>query len=81
MYEIEKNVPMPTRRGYAKGMTTPDLDAWECRECCGQGSVTRLHKVTHQLGTDLMPFDDECEACEGLGYCGPDAAERAKATQ
>ena len=54
-----------------------DLDAWECPECCGQGRVTRYHKVTHQLGTDDLPFWDECEACEAVGYCGPDAEARS----
>lgn len=54
-----------------------DLDAWECPECGGAGRVTVYHKVTHQLGTDELPFWDECAVCTGVGYCGPDAERRA----
>lgn len=53
---------------------TPDLDAWECPDCCGAGRIERYHEVTHQLGRDELPFWDECEACDGIGFCGPDAA-------
>lgn len=56
-------------------------DAWECKECFGQGKIERYHKVTHQLGSDMLPFLDECEVCEGLGYLGPDAEIRAKQSQ
>jgi hypothetical protein len=52
-------------------------DAWECSSCGGQGKYTRYHKVTHQLGSDELPFWDECETCGGLGSCGPDAERRA----
>lgn len=66
---------------------TPDepdeLDAWECAECGGAGRVTRYRKVTHQLGADELPFWEECETCEGVGFCGPDAEQAAalKATK
>lgn len=55
----------------------PEIDAWECGDCGGQGRVSRYHKVSHQLGTDELPFWDECPSCEGLGSCGPDAEQRA----
>jgi DnaJ-class molecular chaperone len=65
----------------AHSTTDVDLDAWECPDCGGAGRVSRYHKVTHQLGTDELPFWDECESCEGVGYCGPDAEARAKAQE
>lgn len=52
-------------------------DAWECSSCGGQGRYTRYHKVTHQLGSDELPFWEQCETCGGLGSCGPDAERRA----
>jgi len=51
-----------------------DLDAWECDACDGTGSYTVYRAVTHQLGTDELPFTEVCEVCGGGGYCGPDAA-------
>lgn len=58
---------------------TSDLNAWECAGCGGAGRIERDHKVTHQLGTDELPFWDECETCDGIGFCGPDAARAALA--
>ncbi len=54
-----------------------EYDAHECPDCGGQGQVSRYHEVSHQLGTDLLPFWDECATCEALGWCGPDASARA----
>lgn len=54
-----------------------ELDAWECPECGGHGKRTVYHKVTHQLGTDELPFWETCETCDGIGYCGPDDEKRA----
>jgi len=54
-----------------------DLDASECRDCCGSGKVDRWHAVTHQLGTDDMPFREDCPSCEGMGFVGRDAELRA----
>lgn len=61
----------------AQSEQVADLDAWECHECGGAGRRTVYHKVTHQLGTDELPFWDECEVCDAVGYCGPDAEKRA----
>jgi len=58
-------------------LNSTDLDAWDCDDCSGTGSVTKLEAVTHQLGTDMMPFDVTCPTCDGLGQCGPDAEKRA----
>lgn len=59
-----------------------EIDARECAGCGGAGLVTRYRKVTHQLGSDEPPFWEECEACGGVGFCGPDSdrATAAKAT-
>lgn len=54
-----------------------DLDAWECCDCGGHGKREKYEKVTHQLGSDMLPFMVECETCGGVGYCGPDAEKRA----
>lgn len=54
-----------------------ELDAHECPDCGGAGKVTAYHKVSHQLGVDSLPFLDECETCDTLGWCGPDASKRA----
>lgn len=54
-----------------------EYDAHECPDCGGAGRVTRYSKVTHQLGSDDLPFLEECETCGGLGSCGPDAERRA----
>lgn len=51
-----------------------DLDAWECPDCGCAGRRTAYHKVTHQLGHDVLPFWETCETCDGVGYCGPEAA-------
>lgn len=58
-----------------------DLDAWECSDCCGQGKYEKYEKVSHQLGSDMLPFMVTCESCEGLGYCGPDAEKRVALTK
>ena len=55
-----------------------NLDAWECCGCGGAGKREVYHDVTHQLGTDSLPFIDACDECGGVGHCGPDA-ERRKA--
>lgn len=65
---------------------TPDvdgdeLDAWECNDCGGEGRVTVYHDVTHQLGTDSLPFWETCQTCDGLKFCGPDAEKRAALTK
>lgn len=54
-----------------------EYDAHECTECGGEGKKTAYHNVTHQLGTDSLPFLDECETCQSIGWCGPDAEKRA----
>lgn len=54
-----------------------DLDAWECPDCGGAGRRAVYHSVTHQLGTDDLPFWEACETCDGIGYCGPDAEKLA----
>lgn len=54
-----------------------DLDAWVCADCGGEGRVTVYHNVSHQLGTDSLPFWETCTACDGLKFCGPDAEKRA----
>jgi len=61
-------------------LNSDDLDAWDCPTCCGTGKVTELHEVTHQLGTDMLPFGADCPACDGIGHCGPDAEKRAAIT-
>ena len=54
-----------------------EYDAHECPDCGGSGRVTRYSEVTHQLGSDDLPFFEDCETCGGLGWCGPDAEKRA----
>ena len=54
-----------------------ELDAWECDDCNGSGRVTVYQDVTHQLGTDSLPFYETCPTCDGLKFCGPDAEKRA----
>ena len=70
---------MSTQNTRERPVEPVDLDAWECPDCGGEGRVTRYHKVTHQLGSDDLPFWDECETCEGVGFCGTDAALMAAA--
>lgn len=53
-----------------------EYDAHECPDCGGSGRVTRYSKVTHQLGSDVLPFLEDCKTCGGLGWCGPDAEKR-----
>ncbi|MPT55006.1 hypothetical protein [Delftia sp.] len=63
--------------GKRQPMEWREYDAHECPECGGAGKKTVYHDVSHQLGKDSLPFLDECEACAGLGWCGPDAEKRA----
>jgi DnaJ-class molecular chaperone len=58
-------------------IATDDMDAVECPDCGGHGRREVYRDVTHQLGTDKLPFWEECETCSGTGYCGPDAEKRA----
>lgn len=62
-------------------MTTKsnELDAWGCPECFGHGKFEVYKKVSHLLGSDMLPFIEECEACEGVGFFGPDAQKMALA--
>lgn len=69
--------PAEVPQGVELPFDADDLDAWECSDCGGTGRVTVYHDVTHQLGTDSLPFWEECPTCEGLKFCGPDAEKRA----
>ncbi len=41
--------------------------AFNCRNCDGRGWVWVNESVTHQLGTDLIPHQEDCSVCEGTG--------------
>lgn len=53
-----------------------DLDTYECDECCGKGFNWVHHQVAERK-SDTQEFADECATCDGRGYIGPDADERA----
>jgi DnaJ-class molecular chaperone len=46
----------------------PEDGPVECPVCNGRGEVPVDQAVTHQLGTDLIPGWDGCEACDGTGW-------------
>jgi hypothetical protein len=52
-----------------------ELDATQCEECAGAGRIAANHKVDDSGFT--LPGWDECEACESLGWVGPEAKKRA----
>lgn len=58
-----------------------ELNAHECAGCGGAGKTEVYRKVSHQLGSDELPFMEECEWCLGIGWIGPDAEKRAAITK
>ena len=63
--------------GKRQPMEWREYDAHRCNECCGTGRTTVYHEVSHLLGVDSLPFWENCEACEAIGWIGPDAEKRA----
>lgn len=57
-----------------------DLDAWRCETCDGRGRVDSsytVHVLEHGKGAGEILTTECCDACEGLGFCGPDAVAKA----
>jgi hypothetical protein len=52
-----------------------ELDAQQRQECAGLGRVGTDHRVDNSGFT--LPSWDSCDACEGLGWVGPEAEQQA----
>ena len=52
-----------------------EYDAHECPECGGHGR----HEQYGHVDRSGIPVSSmvHCDACEGIGWCGPDAEKRA----
>lgn len=57
------------------------LDAWKCERCHGKGWHWQSESVNHgkAIGVESVDLKTHCDACEGVGWCGPDAERAAPA--
>lgn len=57
-----------------------DLDAWKCERCHGKGLHWQSESVNHgkEIGVENVDLKTHCDACEGTGWCGPDADRAAR---
>lgn len=55
---------------------TPELDAWPCKHCNGDGWTWQVRQVAERK-TDVQEFKIDCAECNGTGWQGPDAAKAA----
>ena len=62
---------------------TQDLDAWKCEHCHGKGWRWQSESVNHgkEIGVENVDLRTHCDACEGIGWCGPDAERAATAAK
>ncbi len=65
------------------GSEPADLDAWECERCHGKGWHWKSESVNHgkEIGVENVDLKTHCDACEGSGWCGPDADRAAEAAK
>lgn len=58
------------------------LDAWKCERCHGKGWHWQSESVNHgkEIGVENVDLRTHCDACEGSGWRGPDAALAAQKT-
>ena len=55
----------------------PEIDTWECDWCEGKGWIWALAQVGERE-SDQQDCKTPCEACNELGWLGPDAEKAAK---
>jgi hypothetical protein len=62
--------------GVQEDAAQPDLDAWKCERCHGKGWHWQSESINHgkEIGVETVDLRTHCDACEGVGWCGPDAA-------
>lgn len=62
---------------------TLDLEAWKCERCHGKGWHWQSESVNHGkgIGVENVDLRTHCDACEGSGWCGPDADRAAEAAK
>lgn len=57
--------------------SAPEFDAWACDRCNGKGVHWESCQVAERE-SDVQTLRVHCDACEGVGYCGPDAMAMAQ---
>ena len=84
--ECERFTVPPTARAAidaarAAQSADPDLDAWECEKCHGTGIHEFAGYGDSPRGQYPITQREDCDQCETVGWCGPDAEAAARAAQ
>ena len=77
------NAPSTTAIDAARAaqLTEPDLDAWKCEKCHGTGIHEFDGYGDSPRGQYPITEREDCDQCETIGWCGPDAEAAARAAQ